>query len=99
MAATIPTGWRIIDLIDARRDVFEVVSLHEHRDAAGDLDIFDGAAHFAFGLGEGLAVFHDDSAGELVDVVFEQLFEREEILHAIARRRATPLVLDVVGSS
>ena len=83
--------------VDAFGDVFEVVALHEHGNAAGDFDIFDGAAHLALGFGEGLAVLHDDGAGKFVDVVFEQLFECEQVLHAFARRSASPLVLDPFG--
>ena len=44
-------------LVDAAGNVFEVVALHHHRNAAGDFDVLDGAAHLGFGFGEGLAVF------------------------------------------
>ena len=86
-------------LVDSRRDVFQVVTLHEHGNAAGDLDVLDCAADFALGFRERLAVLHHDRAGEFVDVIFEELLEGEEILHAIARRRAPPLVLDAVSGS
>jgi hypothetical protein len=33
--------------VDAAGDVFEVVALHHHGNAAGDFDVFDGAAHSA----------------------------------------------------
>ena len=42
--------------VDAGSDVFEVVALHHHGDAAGDFDVFDGAAEFGFGFAEGFAI-------------------------------------------
>ena len=60
--------------VDAAGHVFEVVALHHHGNATGDFDIFDGAAHFGFGFGEGLAVFLGDDAGDVVEVIFEQHF-------------------------
>ena len=77
-------------LVDAAGDVFEVVALHHHRDAAGDFDVFDGAAHLGFGFGEGLAVFHGDDAGDVVDVLFEQHLQLEERLDAVFGRSAAP---------
>ncbi len=76
--------------VDAAGDVFEVVALHHHRNAAGDFDVFNGAAHFGFGFGEGLAVFLRDDAGDVVEVVFEQHLQLEERLDAVFRRRAAP---------
>jgi len=37
------------------------VALHHHRDATGDFDILDGAAHLGFGFG-GFAVFLGDQS-------------------------------------
>ncbi len=62
------------DLVDAGRDVFEGVALHQHGNAAGDFDIFNAAAQFAFGFGKSLAVFGGDDGGEFVEVGFEQDF-------------------------
>ena len=64
---------RLADLhfIDARRDVFQVVALHHHGNAAGDFDIFDAAAQFRFRFAEGLAVFKSDEAREFVDMLFK----------------------------
>src|ERR1700733_14487378 len=59
-------------LVDAASDVFQVVALHNHMNAAGHFDILDGAAHFGLGLGEGLAVFLRDDAGDVADVIFEK---------------------------
>jgi len=56
MAATTPSGWRIC--ISSRRGyVLEIVPLHHHGDAAGDFDVFDGAAEVRASFGESLAIF------------------------------------------
>ena len=60
--------------VDAAGNVFEVVALHHHGNAAGDFDVLDGAAQLGFGLGESLAVFLRDDAAEFVDVLFEKIF-------------------------
>ena len=77
-------------LVDAAGDVFEIVALHHHGDAAGDFDVLNRAAHFGFGLGEGLAVFLSDDAGDVVDVVLEQHLQLEQRLDAVFGRRAAP---------
>jgi hypothetical protein len=38
-------------LVDAAGNIFEVVALHHHGNAAGHFDILDGAAHLGFGFG------------------------------------------------
>ena len=58
MAATTPSGWRIIISSMPRRHVFQVVALHQHGDAAGDFHVFDAAAHLASRFGQRLAVLH-----------------------------------------
>ena len=77
-------------LVDAAGDVFQVVALHHHRNAAGDFHVFDGAAHLGFGFGEGLAVFRGDDAGDVVDVLFEQHLQLEQRLDAVFGRSAAP---------
>src|SRR5580693_5295637 len=77
-------------LVDAAGDVFEVVALHHHRNAAGHFDILDGATHFGLGLGEGLAVFLRDDAGDVADVIFEKHLQLEQRLDAVFRRSAAP---------
>ena len=77
-------------LVDAASDVFEVVALHHHRDAAGHFHIFDGATHLSFGFGEGLAILRGDDASDVVDVLLEQHLELEERLDAIFGRSAAP---------
>src|SRR6202030_421850 len=64
-------------LVDAAGDVFEVVALHHHGNAAGDLNVFNGTAHFGFGFGKRLAVFLGDDASDVVEVIFEENFELE----------------------
>ena len=39
------------DFVDAGRHIFERVALHEHGNAAGDFDVFNAAAQFAFRFG------------------------------------------------
>ncbi len=53
--------------VDAAGHVFQVVALHHHGNAAGDFDVFDGAAQLGFGFGKSLAVFVSEDAGEIVD--------------------------------
>jgi hypothetical protein len=77
--------------IDAPCDVFQVVALHHHRNAASDFDVFDGAAKFGFGFGQSLAVFDGDQAAQLIDVFFEQHFQFEERLNAVFGRCAAPV--------
>ncbi len=77
--------------VNATGDVFEVVTLHHHGDAAGDFDVLDPAAHFGFGFGEGLAIFLRDDAGDVVNMLFEQHLQLEEWLDAVFGRRVAPL--------
>ncbi len=65
--------------------------MHHHGNAASYFDVFDRAAHFGFGFGEGLAVFLRDDAGDVVDVVFEQHLQFEERLDAVFGRSAAPV--------
>ncbi len=83
---------RLADLhfVHARSHVLEVVALHHHGNAAGDFDVFDGAAEFGACFGKGLAVFERDDAGEVVEILFEKIFQFKEILDALARRGAAP---------
>src|SRR5437016_4821839 len=79
-----------LHFIDARSYVLEVVALHHHGDAASNFDVFDGAAEFGASLGEGLAVFERDDAGEVVEIFFEEVFQLEEVLDAFAGRSSAP---------
>src|SRR6202049_501843 len=58
-------------LVDAAGNIFEVVALHHHRDAAGYFDVLDGAAHLSFGFGERLAVFLGEDAADFIEMIFE----------------------------
>ncbi len=77
-------------LVNARRDVFGDGALHQGRNTARDFHVFDSALHLAFGLAERLAVLVGDRARQLVDVLFEQPFELEQVLHALNGRDAPP---------
>ena len=61
------------DFVDAAGDIFEVVTLHQGRDAAGHFHVFDSALQFGPRFGEGFAVFLGGEAGDLVGVLFEQV--------------------------
>ena len=78
------------DFVDAAGHVFKVVALHHHRNATGNLDVFDGAAQLGFGLGEGLAIFLSENAAEVVNMIFEKLLKFEKRLDAIFGRGAAP---------
>ncbi len=83
---------RLADLhfVDAGSHVLEVVALHHHGDSASNFHVFDGAAEFGAGFGEGLAIFKGDDAGEFVEIFFEEIFQLEEVLNALAGRGAAP---------
>ncbi len=85
------------NLVDSAGHVFEVVALHHGRDTAGNLNVFDGAAHFALGFSEGLAIFLSKDAGDVVEVIFEQHLQLEQRLNAVLSGRAAPLRIS--GSS
>ena len=63
--------------VDTASHVLQVVTLHHHRNAAGDLYIFDGAAQFPLGFRNGLPVFLGDDASQFINVVFQKLFQFE----------------------
>src|SRR5260221_5468244 len=58
-------------LVNAMRDVFQIVALHEHGNAASYFHIFDGTPQFSLGFGQGLSIFFDQRPGNVVDVVFQ----------------------------
>ena len=70
------------DAVDAAGDVLEAVAHQHRRRAARDLDALDAAAKAAARLVERLAVLGGDDAGDLVEVLFEQLLELEHRLRA-----------------
>ena len=72
------------ELVDAGGDVFGEEALGEDGGRAGDLDILDGAAHFATGFGEGFAAFERDGFGEFFEVFFEPSLEAEEKLNTFS---------------
>ena len=78
------------ELVDALGDVLGEEALGEDGGGAGDLDIFDGAAHFASRFGYCLAAFEGDGFGQFFEVLFEAGFEAEEVLDAIGERGAAP---------
>ncbi len=63
--------------VDARRDVLVVDALHQRRNAAGDLDVLDGAPHFGDALAVGLAALLGDGSRQIVCVLFEERLQLE----------------------
>src|SRR5579864_1851434 len=76
--------------VDAARDIFKVVPLHHHGNAAGDFDVFNSAAKLGFGFSKGFAVFLRDDSRQLVNVILEKHFQLEEGLNAVLRGSASP---------
>jgi len=66
IAATTPIGWRIIISSMPRATSFQVVTLHHHRNAAGNFHVFYGAAKFGFRFAERFAIFKGDQATEFI---------------------------------
>ena len=63
-------------------DLLGMLALEEAGDAAGELEVFQAAQHFAFGVGKHLAVLAGDGCGELAAVVADQVPHGEEDLAA-----------------
>ncbi len=78
-------------LVDAAGDVLQEIALHHERDAAGHLDVLNRAAHLTYRFFVGLAVLVGDGRRDLVQARFEQVFELEEVLDAVAGRHLTPV--------
>src|SRR2546426_2131340 len=91
-------GLADLHFVHAGRHVFEVVALHHHGNAASDFDVFDGAAKLGAGFRKGLAVFESDDSCEFVEILFEEIFQLEEILDALAGRGAAPGRKGIGGS-
>ena len=62
IAATTPTGWRIISSSMPDAMSSRLLPMHQRRDAGGDFDVLDAAPQLAFGLGERLAALLRDRA-------------------------------------
>src|SRR5687768_6716765 len=77
--------------------VLEAVAHHEGGDAAGDLDVLDGAAHLAAGVIESLSVVLGDRAGDLIEVLLEELAEGEEIADTLDGWGAPPVGIGLLG--
>ena len=79
-----------LHFIHAGRHVLQDVALHHHGDAAGDFHVLDAAAHFGFCFGKGLPIFESDQTREFVKIFFQQVFQLEQVLNALAGRSASP---------
>jgi len=60
------------------------------RNAGGEFDDFEAAGGLATGVGEDFAVLGGDEAGEVVEVLLEELAETEEDAGATQRRLGGP---------
>ena len=63
--------------VDAASHIFQVIALHHHRNAAGNLNVFDGAAQFSLSFRKSLAVFLGDDASQFINVLFQKLLQFE----------------------
>ena len=77
--------------VDAGRDLLGELALGEVPDAAGELDHLETARDLAARVVEHLAVLGGDDAGELVEVLGDQLAETEHHPRALDDRRLAPL--------
>ncbi len=84
-------------LVNAARDVFDVVAHHQRRDAGRDLDILDAPPQLALRLGQRLAALLRGQACNLVEVFIQQPLELEEVLDALGGRRAAPFSKGCLG--
>ncbi len=65
------------DFVDAAGHILQVVALHQRRDSAGYLDIFNAALQLSPGLGQSLAVFPGDHARNIIGVLDQKIPEPE----------------------
>ena len=78
--------------VDAVGDLAGEVALHVLGESAGVLDVLESSGQFAFGVGEGLAVFLGDQGRQLVGVLDEELAQGEEHVGALGERRVAPRI-------
>ncbi len=64
-----------------------------------DLDVLQAALQLALRLGQRLAAFPRSKLRDLVEVLFQQSFELEEVLHALKRRRPAPISESCLGGA
>jgi len=77
-------------LVYSTRNILEVVALHEHGDAASDLNVLDGSAQLCLCLNKRLSILNCDGFGDLIKVGFKQLLEFEKVLDPFLRWSASP---------
>ena len=84
--------WLVQDLLidPGARPVLQVVSHHEARDARGDLDVLDGPSDLASRLLDRLAHVLDDDPREVLEMMFHQIPQGEEVPRAVERWRLAP---------
>src|ERR1700679_3243502 len=58
--------------VDPRCDVFEVVTLHQHRNPACNFNVLDSAAQFSPRFGKRLAILRGAHARELFEMLLKQ---------------------------
>ena len=77
--------------VDAGADLLGEFAFEELRDAGGELDVFEAARGFAFGVGEDFAVLAGEERGDFVEAGLEDLAEAEEDAGAAERRLGGPV--------
>ncbi len=77
--------------VDARADLLGVFAFEELGDGGGELDDFEAASDFAFGVGEDFAVLGGEDGGEVVGVLVEEFAEAEEDAGSAERRLCGPV--------
>src|SRR5690606_28457610 len=69
--------------INASSDILQEITLHQSRNATGDLNIFDSPTHLSASLVQGLAVLENNRPGQFLEVIFKQILKFEEILNPV----------------
>ena len=93
--AQTPSGWRKRERVDAGGDLVGVLALEQLRDAARELGDLHAADDLALGVLDDLAVLGGDDPREVVEVLLDEVAEREhdpraaddaDLLPALERR-------------
>src|SRR5207247_241728 len=80
------------DLVDAARDVLDVVSHRQRRKATGDLDVLDAATQLGARLANRLPGLERNGACNLLELLFEQVPQLEQVCGALEHRCRAPAV-------
>ncbi|OQA11674.1 MAG: hypothetical protein BWY63_03887 [Chloroflexi bacterium ADurb.Bin360] len=76
--------------VNAVSDILRKIAQQQVRNTTRDLDILDGAAHLPARVIQHFAVFERDAARQVLEVLFQQSLEFEQVLNALHGRRLSP---------